>query len=207
MVGKGVLLECLEHPQVEEVLVVNRSTIGMQHPKLQEIIHKDFHDLSAIKSQLQGYNACFFCMGVSVVGMTEEQYTDVIYNITRHFAGAVINPDMTFIYVSGAGTDSTEKGRTMWARVKGRAENAVLKMPSKKAYMFRPGLILPMKGIRSKTGWYNTAYFFMRPFFSLMKNSASVTDTVRVGQAMINVALHGSDKVYFENKDINEAAG
>lgn len=204
MVGKSVLLECLEHPQVAEVLVVNRSPIGMTHPKLKEVIHKDFHDLSAIKGLLQGYNACFFCMGVSVVGLNEEQYTRITYDLTTHFAQTVINPDMVFCYVSGTGTDSTEKGRSMWARVKGRTENALLKMPFKAAYMFRPGLILPMKGIKSKTGWYNAAYVLMRPFFSLMMKSASVTDTIRVGKAMINVALKGSSKKHLENKDINE---
>ncbi len=206
MVGKGVLLECLEDDNISEVLLVNRQPIGMQHPKLKELIHKDFYDLSAIKDQLQGYDACFFCLGVSAIGMTEEQYSRVTFDLTIHFAETVINPGMTFIYVSGTGTDSTEKGRSMWARVKGRTENALLKMPFKAAYMFRPGLILPMKGIKSKTVWYNAAYVVLRPFFPLMRKSASVTDTISVGKAMINVALHGSDKKHLENKDINEVA-
>ncbi|MBZ0099692.1 MAG: epimerase [Taibaiella sp.] len=206
MVGKGVLLECLEHPWVSEVVVVNRHPLGLAHPKLKEIIHKDFHNLSAVKDQLRGYDACFFCLGVSVVGLSEEQYTRITYDLTLHFAETVINPNMTFIYVSGAGTDSSEKGRSMWARVKGKTENALLNMPFKAAYMFRPGLILPMKGIRSGTVWYNAAYFILRPFFRLMKHSPSVTNTVRVGEAMINIALHGSDKVHLENRDINEVA-
>lgn len=206
MVGKGVLLECLEHPAIAEVLVVNRSSIGMQHAKLKEVIHKDFHDLSPVKEQLQGYDACFFCLGVSVVGLNEEQYSRITYDLTLHFAETVINPDMVFTYVSGTGTDSTEQGRTMWARVKGKTENALLKMPFKAAYMFRPGIILPMKGIKSKTPLYNAAYTILRPFFGLMKNMASVTDTERVGKAMINVVLNGSSKTHLENKDINELA-
>lgn len=206
MVGKGVLLECLEDDNISEVLLVNRQPIGMQHPKLKELIHKDFYDLSAIKGQLQGYDACFFCLGVSAIGMTEEQYSRVTYDLTIHFAETVVHLGMTFIYVSGTGTDSTEQGRTMWARVKGRTENALLKMPFKAACMFRPGIILPMKGIKSKTGWYNAAYVLLRPFFPLMRKSAMVTDTVRVGKAMIEVALHGSDKKHLENKDINEVA-
>ena len=204
MVGKGVLLECLEHTGVSEVLLVNRQPIGMQHPKLKELIHKDFYDLRAIKEQLQGYDACFFCLGVSAIGMSEEQYTRVTYDLTMHFAETVVHPGMTFIYVSGTGTDSTEQGRSMWARVKGRTENALLKMRFKASYMFRPCIILPMKGIKSKTGWYNAAYVVLRPFFPLMRKSAMVTDTVRVGKAMIEVALHGSDKKHLENRDINE---
>lgn len=207
MVGKGVLLECLDHPAISEVLLVNRAPVGIQHDKLKEVIHKDFFDLSAVKEQLQGYDACFFCLGVSAVGMSEEQYHHITYDLTIHFAETVINPNMTFCYVSGTGTDSSEQGRSMWARVKGKTENALLKMSFKAAYMFRPGLILPMKGIRSRTSWYNAAYAILRPFFPLMKRSASVTDTVRVGKAMINVALNGSDKTHLENKDINELAG
>lgn len=207
MVGKGVLLECLDDERITEVLVVNRSSLNMQHPKLKEIIHKDFHNLSAIKEQLQGYDACFFCLGVSAAGMSEEKYTKLTYDLTIHFAETVVNPNMTFTYVSGAGTDSTEKGRMMWARVKGRTENTLLKMPFKKAYMFRPGAILPKRGVKSKTGLYNFFYVILRPFFPLMAMSASVTDTVKVGKAMIQVALNSNDKTHLENKDINELAG
>lgn len=206
MVGKGVLLECLEHPAVSEVLIINRSSIGMQHPKLKELIHKDFYNLQPVREQLQGYDACFFCLGVSSVGMSEEAYAKPTYDLTLHFAETVINADMTFIYVSGSGTDSTEKGSIMWARVKGKTENALLKMPFKAAYMFRPGVILPVKGVKSKTPLYNFFYVIMRPIFPLMSKMNSVTDSAKVGQAMINVALHGSDKVHLENKDINELA-
>ena len=206
MVGKGVLLECLEHPAVSEVLIINRSSIGMQHPKLKELIHKDFYNLQPVREQLQGYDACFFCLGVSSVGMSEEAYAKPTYDLTLHFAETVINADMTFIYVSGSGTDSTEKGSIMWARVKGKTENALLKMPFKAAYIFRPGVILPVKGVKSKTPLYNFFYVIMRPIFPLMSKMNSVTDSAKVGQAMINVALHGSDKVHLENKDINELA-
>ena len=207
MVGKGVLLECLEHPEVSEVLIINRSSIGMQHPKLKELIHKDFYNLQPVQEQLQGYDACFFCLGVSSVGMSEEAYTKPTYDLTLHFAETVINADMTFIYVSGSGTDSTEKGSIMWARVKGKTENALLEMPFKAAYMFRPGVILPVKGVKSKTPLYNFFYVILRPFFPLMSKMNSVTDSAKVGQAMINVVLHGSDKVHLENKDINEVVG
>ncbi len=206
MVGKGVLLECLDHPDVAEVLIINRSTAGFNHPKLKEILHSDFYDLSPIEDELKGYNACFFCLGVSAAGMSEEKYTDVTYNLTKHFAETVINPEMTFIYVSGAGTDSTEKGSMMWARVKGRTENMLLDMPFKQAFMFRPGIILPMRGVKSKTALYNAAYIILRPFFPLIKKLPSATDTIKVGKAMINVALHGSDKTHLENKDINKLA-
>lgn len=206
MVGKGVLLECLENPAIDEVLVVGRRTAGITHPKLKEVLHNDFYDLAPVKEQLQGYNACFFCLGVSVVGLSEEQYTRITYDLTVHFAETVINPDMTFIYVSGTGTDSTEKGRTMWARVKGRTENALLKMPFKRAIMFRPGVILPVKGVKSNTPLYNFFYVMLKPFFPLMSGLNSVTDSAKVGQAMIKVALHGSDKVFVDNRDINEFA-
>lgn len=207
MVGKGVLLECLDHPQVAEVLIVNRSSIGMQHPKLKELLHKDFYNLDAVKQQLQGYDACFFCLGVSSVGMNEETYHKPTYDLTMHFAQTVINPDMVFCYVSGTGTDSTEQGSSMWARVKGKTENALLNMPFKAAYMFRPGVILPVKGVKSKTPLYNFFYVILRPLFPLMSKMQSVTDSAKVGQAMIQVALHGSTKKHLENKDINELVG
>ena len=206
MIGKGVLYECLDHPEITEVLVINRTSLGMQHAKLKEVLHKDFSDLCAIKETLQGYDACYFCLGVSVVGMNEEKYTNLTYNLTTHFAETVINPNMTFIYVSGTGTDSTEQGRTMWARVKGRTENALLAMPFKKSYMFRPGMIIPLKGIKSGTGWYNAIYTILRPFFPLFLRSSNITDTTRIGIAMINVLLNGSDKTHLENKDINALA-
>ena len=139
MVGEGVLHECLLHPDVESVLVINRKPCGVKHEKLKEIIHKDFLDLSAIEEQLAGYNACYFCAGVSSVGKKEDEYTRITYDLTLNFANTLVklNPDMTFCYVSGVGTDSTEKGRSMWARVKGKTENDLLKLPFKAAYMFQ----------------------------------------------------------------------
>ena len=210
MVGKGVLLECLDHPDVESVLVINRSSIGMQHPKLVEVIHKDFHDLSSIADKLSGFNACYFCMGVSVIGLSEEAYTKITYDLTLHFAQTLVglNPEMTFCYVSGTGTDSSEKGRSMWARVKGKTENAVLGLAFKQAYIFRPGYIQPMKGIRSKTTAYNLVYLMFKPLYPLLKLiiPGFVTSTVAVGIAMINVVLNGYSKKHLENRDINSMA-
>jgi len=206
MVGKGVLLECLESPDVESVLIINRQTVGMTHPKIKEVIHSDFLDVSPIRQELKGYNACFFCMGVSVVGLSEKQYTRVTYTLTANSARILhsLSPDSVFIYVSGTGTN--EHGRAMWARVKGKTESEILNMGFKDAYAFRPGLILPEKGIRSKTGWYNAFYSVTRPFFPLMKKSTSVTTTTRVGQAMINAAKNGFKMKYLENADINALA-
>ena len=209
MVGKGVLMECLDHPEVTSVLVINRKSLGMNHPKLKEVIHSDFTDLTPIKEELKGYNACFFCLGVSAIGMSEKVYSKITYDLTLHFANTVLNlnPDMYFNYVSGTGTDSSEKGRVMWARVKGKTENALLAMPFKNAYMFRPGIILPERGVKSSTGWYNAAYVVLRPFFPLLKKLSSVTTSVKVGKAMIHSVLYGYDKTVLENRDINVLAG
>ena len=149
MVGEGVLYECLLHPDVESVLVINRTPCGIKHEKLKEIIHKNFLDLSSIEDQLKEYNACYFCAGISSMGKSEEQYKRITYDLTLNFANTLLrsNPDMTFCYVSGVGTDSTEKGRSMWARVKGKTENDLMKLQFKAAYMFRPGYIQPTKGL------------------------------------------------------------
>ena len=169
MVGQGVLRECLLDPDVETVLAIGRGTTGQQHPKLREIIHPDIANLAPIESQLTGYDACFFTLGVSSVGMKEAEYRHITYDFAIGAAGTLarLNPGMTFIYVSGAGTDSTERGRTMWARVKGETENALLRMPFKAAYMFRPGFIQPLHGIKSKTALYRIPYAVLRPFNSL----------------------------------------
>ncbi len=171
MVGKGVLLECLDHPEVESVLVINRSSLGIEHEKLKEIVHNDFNDFSSIQDQLAGYNACFFCLGVSAVGMSEEKYRKITYDLTLQFAELLssLNPDMIFNYVSGAGTDSSESGRQMWARVKGKTENDLLNLPFKKVYLFRPGVIIPRKNIKSKTTLYNIAYFVLKPILPIWK--------------------------------------
>jgi hypothetical protein len=204
MVGKAVLLECLAHPSVKSVLVINRESIGLKHPKLKEIIHLDFFDLSPIVTQLKGYNACFFCLGVSSMGLNEAQYHKYTYDLTVHFATVVaeLNPELTFNYVSGAGTDSSEQGKVMWARVKGKTENKLTTL-FKEVYLFRPGAILPEKGVKSKVKTYNVLYFLMRPFFPLLRKMYSITTSSRIGQAMINSVLKGYDQQYLENTDIN----
>lgn len=207
MVGKGVLLECLDSPDVESILVVNRSPIDLKHPKLKEILVANLIDPES-KIKLKGYNACFYCMGITSVGASEEHYTHVMHDLTLVFAEAAlsVNPDLTFCFVSGAGTDSTEKSRQMWARVKGRTENDLLKMKFKKAYMFRPGLILPKRGIKSRTRWYNYFYTVTKPISFIFKRMPKyVTDTITLGRAMINVCLHGYQESILESLDINKA--
>ncbi|MEZ4980383.1 MAG: epimerase [Saprospiraceae bacterium] len=205
MVGKGVLLECLEHPSIDQILIINRSTLGINHPKLKEILLKDFSKVESIKKGLSGFDACFYCMGVSAIGMNEEKYTQITFETTKSFADTLyeLNPEMVFNYVSGTGTDSSEKGSLMWARVKGKTENYILGKGFKDAYAFRPGIILPEKGIESKTGWYNTMYKITRPFFPLFKKSKNVTTTTRVGLAMIHSIEHPLKKKILENSDIN----
>ena len=214
MVGQGVLRECLLDPEVESVLVIGRSTIGQRHEKLHEIVLSDLFDLSAAEDKLSAYDACFFCLGVSSMGMKEEAYRRVTYDLTISVARSLarLNPAMTFIYVSGASTDSTERGRTMWARVKGQTENALLKMPFKAAYMFRPAYIQPLHGIRTKTRWYGVMYAMMGPFYPLWKwfFPKFVTTTECIGRAMLHVAKRGAAKSVLENQDINavcEASG
>ena len=207
MVGQGVLRECLLDPEVEIVLTIGRNASEQQHEKLHEIVPNDLSDLSAIEGKLSGYDACFFCLGVSAVGMTEEAYTRVTYDLTISVARILsgLNPGMTFIYVSGAGTDSTERGRTMWARVKGKTENALLQMPFKAAYMFRPAYIQPLHGIRTKTKWYGVAYAVVGPLYPVWKLlfPKYVTTTECIGRAMLNVAKRGAPKSVLESQDIN----
>lgn len=208
MVGKGVLLECLESDAVESVLVINRTSLQMQHPKLKEIIHQNFLDLASIKSEFKGYNACFHCMGISSLGIIEEQYIKFTYDLTSEFVNVLYaeNPDLVFNYVSGAGTDSTEKGSSMWARVKGKTENMVLGKGFKDAYAFRPGAIIPEKGVKSKAAWINTLLIIMRPLFPLMKGMKSVTTTSKIGQAMINSISESTANKLLEAQDINRMA-
>ena len=207
MIGEGVLHKSLEHPDVESVLVINRKPCGVEHEKLKEIIHKDFFDLSPIRNQLDGYNACFFCLGVSSVGMKEDAYRKLTYDLTLNFAKTVLelNNSMTFTYVSGAGTDSSEQGRSMWARVKGKTENDLMKMPFQDAYVFRPGFIQPMKGIKSSTKLYDTIYRVIAPLYPLLKHLPSVvTSSVQLGRAMISVVHSGNPKKILESRDINQ---
>lgn len=207
MVGQGVLRECPLDPEVQKVLSIGRSLTGQHHPKLREIVHKDFLNYSALEPELKGLDACFFCLGVSSTGMSQERYERVTYDFTMAAARtlAKLNPDMTFIYVSGMGTDSTERGRVMWARVKGKTENALMKLPFKACYMFRPGFIQPLRGIRSKTGLYRAVYTIAGPIYPLIRwlFPRYVTTTEQVGRAMIEVAKHGAPKSVLENWDIN----
>ncbi|WP_167610458.1 NAD-dependent epimerase/dehydratase family protein [Maribellus sediminis] len=206
MVGKGVLLECLDHQDVEEALVIGRNPLEMQHPKLKEIIHKDFSDFSNLSEELNGYDACFFCMGVSSVGMKEAEYKKVTYDYTIALAKVLYknNPDLTFTYVSGEGTDSTEKGRSMWARVKGKTENDLINMGFKQAFMFRPGAIIPLRGIKSRTKGYQFMYDYFMWLVKLIKALApnSVVNTTQVGLAMINSVQHGYSTTILRPKDI-----
>jgi len=202
MVGEGVLHECLNHSDVETVLVINRKPCGVKHRKLKEIIHKDFLDFSPIENELAGYNACYFCMGISSMGKKEDEYKRITYNLTMNFANTLVklNPDMTFCYVSGVGTDGTEKGRSMWARVKGKTENDLMKLPFKASYMFRAGYIQPTKGLKNTYKFYKV----VAPIYPLIKLLFSnyVCTLEEIGLAMINVTLYGSEKKVLECKDI-----
>jgi len=171
MVGKGVLLECLDHTSISEVLVIGRNSIEMEHPKLKELIHKDFAGFSGVNEQLKGYNACFYSLGISAAGLNIDQYKKITYDYTLALAKTLFanNPQMTFNYVSGQGTDSSEKGRMMWARVKGKTENDLLNMGFKQAFMFRPGAIIPLRGIKSRTKSYQFMYDYFMWLVKLIK--------------------------------------
>lgn len=207
MVGQGVLRECLLDPDITSVLAIGRSPIGQQHEKLREIVRQDLFNYAPIEEQLRGYDACFFCLGASSVGMTEANYRHLTYDLTIAAAQtlAKLNPSMTFIYISGASTDSTGSGRTMWARVKGQTENALLRLPFKAAYMFRPGFIQPLHGIKSKTNWYRAMYAIIRPVYPVLRAlfPKYMTTAEELGRAMIQVAKHGATKQVLEVEDIH----
>jgi uncharacterized protein YbjT (DUF2867 family) len=210
MVGQGVWRECLLDPTIDRVLSIIRNATGQQNAKLTELVHKDFFDFSGIESQLTGYDACFYCVGLSAAEMTEEAYSHATYDMTLAVAKTLarINPAMTFVYVSGAGTDSTQKGRTMWARVKGKTENALLNLPFKAAYMFRPGIIQPLHGIQSRTSGYRIFYSVTKPLMPILRTlfPQYVTTTELLGRAMIRVAQRGYPKHVLETSDINIAS-
>jgi len=210
MVGKGVLFECLENPAVSEVLIINRHTAGVTHSKLKEIIHADFYNLALIEDQLKGFDACFFCLGVSAFRMDEKTYHHITYDLTLNFAQTLLklNPGMAFCYVSGQGTDSSEKGGAMWARVKGKTENALLAMAFNKPYMFRPGYIHPMFGIKSRTAWYNAVYTVFKPLYPVLKSlfPKSITTNQAIGKAMIAVAIHKPILKILNPPEINQFA-
>jgi hypothetical protein len=202
MVGEGVLHECLQHTSVEAVLVIGRKTCGVQHPKLTEILHSDLSDISAIASTCAGYNACFFCAGVSSIGLTEAEYTRITHTLTLGFAQtlASLNPDMTFCYVSGSGTDGTEKGSTMWARVKGKTENDLFRLPFKQVFAFRPGYMHPTPGLKNTLSFVKYVAWLYPVVRALTSNVASTL--AEVGVAMIHTVLQGSDKKVLEVRDI-----
>ncbi|HEY3750202.1 MAG TPA: NAD-dependent epimerase/dehydratase family protein [Pseudonocardiaceae bacterium] len=207
MVGQGVLLECLRDERVEQVLAVGRASVGRQHAKLREVVRPDLFDLSPVRDELAGYDACFFCLGVSSAGMKEADYRRITYDLTLAVARmlAETTPDMTFVYVSGQGTDSSEHGRLMWARVKGATENALRALPLR-TYLFRPGIIQPVLGVRSKTRLYAAIYRVVGPLFPLLRRMfpRAMTTTEVLGRAMIEVAAHGAPNQVMETPDIND---
>ncbi|MCX6138583.1 MAG: epimerase [Ignavibacteriales bacterium] len=202
MVGEGVLMTALSHPDVESILVIGRKFCGIQHARVKEILHKDFFDYAPVEESLQGYNACFFCLGVTSLGKNEQEYTRLTYDLTMAAAQTLcrLNPEMTFCYVSGTGTDSTESGRVMWARVKGKTENDLGKLPFKAVYLFRPGYIKPVDG-QQHAHWFSTALAGTYPFMEkLLPNG--VCTLRELGLAMIAVSSRGSGKRVLENRDI-----
>ncbi len=206
MIGEGVVHECLKHPGVESVLVINRKSCGVEHPKLKEIIHNDFSDFSTIEDELSGYNTAYLIMGVSSSGMSEEKYTHLTYGLTMALAKPLkkLNPEMTLCYVSGAGTDSTENGRMMWARVKGKTENDLQNMGFKQAYVFRPGFIEPTPGLKNSYKIYK----YLKPVIPVLRNlfPKYVSSLEEIGLAMIHVAAVGADKRVLEVRDIRKLA-
>lgn len=209
MIGQGVLAECLRDDRVGQVLALGRSSLGIENPKLRELIQSDPSDLSAIAGELAEFDACFFCLGVSSVGMKEQDYRRITYDLTLRVANtlAAANPKMTFIYVSGQGTDSTEQGRSMWARVKGKTENDLLALPFQ-GYMFRPGFVQPIDGVVSKTPLYRAAYAVTGPLIPLFKRLApnAVNDNREIGRAMISVAESGAETRVLKPREINARA-
>ncbi len=203
MVGEGVLHECLQHDAVEKILVLGRSSCGVTHPKLKEIIHPNFFDIQPLEPQLTGYDACFFCLGVSSVGMDEELYFQNTYILTLHFAQTVckLNPGMVFCYVSGAGTDSSEKGRVMWARIKGKTENALMKLPFRQVYNFRPAIIIPAKGLKNTLSFYKW-FGWLIPVIKLVRPN-SVSSLRALALAMIKVSAGSLSTKVIEASDIN----
>ena len=206
MVGQGVLRECLLDGGVTRVVTLGRTPVGQSHPKLRDVVHRDLMNLAPVEDQLRDLDACFYCLGASAAGLSEAEYTRINYELTLAVAETLVrlDPDMTFVYVSGTGTDSTERGRTMWARVKGRTENALLRLPFKAAYMLRPGVIIPMHGARSKTRLYRIFYTALAPVLPMLKKlfPRSVITTEQLGRAMLRLARSGYAKHVLEMADL-----
>jgi uncharacterized protein YbjT (DUF2867 family) len=207
MVGQGVLRECLLDPGVEHVTAIGRGPSGGVHAKLRDLVHRDLWNYSSIERELTGLDACFFCLGVTSAGMKEADYERVTYGIAVAAAETLarLNPQMTFVFVSGAGADSSEKGRLMWARVKGKAENVILRLPFKGAYVFRPGVIQPLHGIRSRTTAYNVGYVFFKPLMPILRWAfpGRILTTEQIGRAMLRVVRNGAPKRILESTDIS----
>lgn len=205
MVGKAILLESINDERIESVLLINRNPIELKHTKVKEVILSDFSNFQSIQDEMKGYDALFHCMGVSSIGKTEQEYTKFTFYYTQSLIDAVyeIIPNLIVNYVSGTGTDSSEKGRVMWARVKGKTENYILNKGFKDVYLIRLGGLIPEKGIVSKTGWYNTIYKIMKPLFPLMKKSKHLISTTNLGKALINTLFYPQELKYLENKDLN----
>lgn len=206
MVGQGALRECLLDPEVTAVLAIGRTATGQHHAKLKELVQEDVTDLSMLERELAGYDACLFCLGVSAVGLSEADYRRVTYDLTVKVAQTLerLNPKLTFVYVSGGGTDATERGLSMWARVKGATENALLAMPFERAYMLRPGFIRPLHGAVSKTRWYRALYALIGPLYPALKRlfPGQVTTTEELGVAMLQLLKRGFAQPVLENRDI-----
>lgn len=202
MVGKSVLLECLEDPRINKILLISRKPSNVQHDKINELIISSYNELPKHEDDLTDYNACFHCMGVSSVGMSETDFNQTTFELTKILVDTLYkaNPDMLVNYVSGSGTDSSEKGRVMWARIKGKTENYILNKGFKDTYMIRLGALLPEKGIKSNTGWYNLAYTITKPLYPLLKNFQSILTTTEFGKAMINTLFHPQKNKHLENK-------
>lgn len=207
MVGQGVLRECLQATDVALVKAVGRTPTGQQHPKLRELVHADMWDYSGLEGELSDFDACFFCLGATSSGMGEKAYTHLTYDLTLAAAGTLarLNPNMVFIYMSGAGADTSEQGKVMWARVRGRTENALLLLPFRGVYMFRPGMIQPLHGIKSKTAAYRIFYSLTKPVLPLLRRlfPDQILSTEQIGQAMLAAARHGAPKRILESREIN----
>ena len=210
MIGGGALIECLADDRVTAVQTISRSPTRVSHPKLTEVLHQDFFDLQPLADRLRGYDACFYCLGVTAVGLDEAAYSRVTYDLTLVAAKAYLaaNPSGTFCYISGAGADSSERGRTMWARVKGRTENALLALGFSRVYLLRPGFIQPVKGVRSKTAWYQAFYTAMTPFSPLIRLllPGLATTTSALGRALIQLGVAGFSTAIVTTRDINRLA-
>ncbi|QHJ10694.1 hypothetical protein FX988_00914 [Paraglaciecola mesophila] len=208
MVGRSVLNQCLESDNVQEVLLISRTSLALNRPKITELVHPDFSDFSQVQSKLCGYDACFHCMGISSFGVDEQDYNHITYDMTYALASALVNvsPQITFNYLSGTGADSSEQGSVMWARVKGKTENMLLNIGFADAYMFRLGALFPERDIKSKTALYNLLYTGLRPFFPILKKVMPITTSEELGRAMINSIMSPQTLKILENDDINQLA-